>query len=456
MIEINLLPGAGRKKAASRQSVDFGTIAAGVSGRLRDKFMIAAVASVVVSAGVVGALYTMQGRQEETLAEHRVKALADSTRYANFLKDRYRAEATRDTLLRQVNVIRSIDEDRYVWPHVLDEISRALPQYTWLTAVGFTGTPQGSNNVVVSPKAGEDTSAAAKKRPPKRMDTAIPKDVITIRISGRTVDIQAVTRFWKDLEASPYLTNVQLDKSELAVGAGEGSRPVPADTGVSPAGHALVESRPSDAVGEVIMALLPQTDRDKKLLVVALLAIGLAAVYQQLVWTPKHTELQTIAFRLDTLDSLNRLTKIEVAKGNSAKMKAEADGFGRELEVLRRLVPTENEVPALVESISSAARRAGLELADVQPDGVVNGDQFDTYRYKIGVTGPWHEVAEFLTNVGSMPRIVSPINLTLTASSRSGERRPKKNEQFLDARFGIQTYVAHAAARASGGKAGAP
>lgn len=204
------------------------------------------------------------------------------------------------------------------------------------------------------------------------------------------------------------------------------------------------------------MALLPSNPRDQRLFVVAVLAVGLAAVYQQLVWTPKNTELKTIEFRLDTLDSLNRLSKVEVAKGSAAKMKSEADGFGRELEVLRRLVPTENEVPALLESVSTAARRAGLEISDVQPDGVINGDQFDTYRYKIGVTGPWHQVAEFLTNVGSMPRIVSPINLTLTASSRAGERRPKKNEQFLDAKFGIQTYVAHASVKASGGKAGAP
>lgn len=205
------------------------------------------------------------------------------------------------------------------------------------------------------------------------------------------------------------------------------------------------------------MALLPQNPRDQKLLILGLLAVGLGAAYQQLVWSPKNNDLQAIEVRLDTLDSLNKLSKIEVARGSATKMKTEADAFGRELEVLRRLVPTENEVPALLESVSTAARRAGLELADVQPDGVVNGDQFDTYRYKIGVTGPWHQVAEFLGNVGSMPRIVSPINLTLTASSRQGERRAKKNEQFLDAKFGIQTYVAHTSVKQpSSSKVGAP
>jgi type IV pilus assembly protein PilO len=195
------------------------------------------------------------------------------------------------------------------------------------------------------------------------------------------------------------------------------------------------------------MALLPQNPRSQKLLVLTLLSIGLAAVYQQLVWTPKNKELTIIAVRLDTLDSLNKLAKSEVAKGTATKMKQEADTYARELAGLRHLVPMENEVPALLESISTAARHAGLELSDVQPDGILDGDQFNTYKYKLGVTGAYHQVGEFLANVGSLSRIVAPINLTLTPSSRVGERKPKKNEQFLDARFQIQTYVARASVK---------
>jgi type IV pilus assembly protein PilO len=195
------------------------------------------------------------------------------------------------------------------------------------------------------------------------------------------------------------------------------------------------------------MALLPQNPRSQKLLVVTLLSIGLAVVYQQLVWTPKNKDLTMIAVRLDTLDSLNKLAKSEVAKGTATKMKQEADTYARELAELRHLVPMENEVPALLESISTAARHAGLELSDVQPDGIVDGDQFNTYKYKLGVTGAYHQVGEFLANVGSLSRIVAPINLTLTPSSRVGERKPKKNEQFLDARFQIQTYVARASVK---------
>ena len=212
------------------------------------------------------------------------------------------------------------------------------------------------------------------------------------------------------------------------------------------------------------MALFPQNPRDQKLLFVALASVGLAVAYQQLVWTPKSQDLGFLSARLDTLDSLNKIAKADVSRGTATKMKQEADEFARQLAVLRRLVPTQNEVPALVESISSAARRAGLEFSDVQPDGILSGDQFDTYRYKVAVTGPYHQVAEFVSNIGALPRIVVPMNMQLQPTNRAGgELKPRKNEQLLDVHFQVQTYVAHSAATdsttqlpASTGKPGAP
>ena len=191
------------------------------------------------------------------------------------------------------------------------------------------------------------------------------------------------------------------------------------------------------------MALVPTNPRDRNLLLVGLLAVGLVVAYHQMYWTKENERLNAIEVRVDTLDSLNGMARLEYAKGSVTKMQQEGDGYARELSVLRRLVPTENEVPALLEAISTAARRAGLELVDIQPDGVVNGGSFDTYKYKLGVTGPYHQIAAFLTNIGSLSRIVSPINVSLAPSTLTAELRAKPGEQFLDARFGVRTYVAH-------------
>ena len=93
MIEINLLPSAGKKKATRRKSVDFGAMAAGASGKFRDKFLIGSVVAVVAGIGAGAGLYTQQTARESELAERKDRAVRDSTRYATFLKDRYRAEA---------------------------------------------------------------------------------------------------------------------------------------------------------------------------------------------------------------------------------------------------------------------------------------------------------------------------------------------------------------------------
>jgi Tfp pilus assembly protein PilN len=213
MIEINLIRASGKKKPTRTKAVDIGPVVSDMSERVRDRFLMGAIGVVMLCVVGVGFLYLRQTDRSQTLTERHHVALADSTRYANILNDRHRAEFTRDSLLRQVNLIMGLDEDRYVWAHVMDEVSRALPQYTWITALAFTGAPQGGTNSAVAPKS-PDTSAKKKSSPPKRMDTSIPKDAIAVRVQGRTVDLQAVTRFMRDLEASPFFAAVVLEKSE--------------------------------------------------------------------------------------------------------------------------------------------------------------------------------------------------------------------------------------------------
>lgn len=223
MIEINLVPGAaGKKKGRSGggKQVDLRSAFAGLTGSVRDPYLVAAVASLVVAGAVVGGLYTTQQRRETAVTEAREQAVADSTRFANYSKQRRRAEATRDTVLRQINVIRAIDGDRYIWPHVLDEVSNAMPEYTWLTALTFTGSPQGTNTPAV---LGVDASTGAAAKPPAgakakaAADTAVARDEVRIAIEGQTVDIEAITRFMRQLEASPFVSDVQLGKSVLGI-----------------------------------------------------------------------------------------------------------------------------------------------------------------------------------------------------------------------------------------------
>jgi Tfp pilus assembly protein PilN len=223
MIEINLLPGTkkkGRKGGGSASSVsmpkfDFAAWIESVRDRIREPWLIGAVTISVLVVGSIGALYVRQSTREATLEEALQKAVQDSTRFASVLKERETAEARRDTVLRSLNLIRAIDDDRFVWPHVMDEVSRALPPYTWIVSLGFTGAGQGQQAVTTVAVAAE----TGKHR--KTVQTTIPRDSVRIRVVGNTVDIQALTRFMTQLESSLFLTQVQLAKSERAMDNGK-------------------------------------------------------------------------------------------------------------------------------------------------------------------------------------------------------------------------------------------
>jgi Tfp pilus assembly protein PilN len=224
MIEINLLPGSGKKKSGrsgggAARKINFGALFAGIAQKIRDPWLISAVGSVVLSVAVVGGTYLYQDQRVASLGEQETSAMADSTRYAQALKERVKADARRDTLLRRMNLIRAIDEDRYIWPHVLDEVSKALPPYTWLSSLAFMGTPQGSVNVAAGAKP--DAAGDDKKKKAKKVDVEVPRDEVRIRMIGLTPDIQAITRFMRQLESSPFFADVQLNNSQLASDQGK-------------------------------------------------------------------------------------------------------------------------------------------------------------------------------------------------------------------------------------------
>ena len=183
------------------------------------------------------------------------------------------------------------------------------------------------------------------------------------------------------------------------------------------------------------------TSRDKTMAGITVFALALGYAFYTYLWSPKQEELDATQARVDTLLVSNQRAKSELAQGKTAELRAEADRYAQDLDVMRRLVPTGNEVPALLEQVSTAARRVGLDISDVQPEPQLAGDQYDAYKYRLSVRGNYHQIGDLLANVGSLQRIVAPINLTLVPTTPD-PRAKRTRVQPVEARFEIQTYVA--------------
>ncbi len=212
MIEINLIPGS--RRIASQKSLSASFSLKDWFGRLSiDKYTIAAGASVLLSSLVVFSMVTSQHNSSSELKEREEQAVSDSMSYASVLRERTQAIALRDSVLKQVTLINSIDRMRYTWAHVLDEINIALPPYTWLASI-VQLTPAD----IIDPK---DSSSAKPGSTPATLPVNSTGKEVTFRLVGQTVDIQALTLFMKQLAASPFFQNVQLGRSDLVISMGK-------------------------------------------------------------------------------------------------------------------------------------------------------------------------------------------------------------------------------------------
>jgi type IV pilus assembly protein PilO len=186
------------------------------------------------------------------------------------------------------------------------------------------------------------------------------------------------------------------------------------------------------------------TKREQMLASIGVVALLLVAAYWYFLYNPKAAELAVTQAHVDSLDKRNQQARADIAQGSLQKLRAQSAEYDQSLKVMRQLVPRSNEVPALLEDISTAARRVGLDLATVEPMPVLPGEQFDTYRYKLAVTGGYHPVGQFLSNVGSLNRIIAPVTLAIKLHPQGAQTkaRTKNGESMIDTEFQVQTYVA--------------
>jgi type IV pilus assembly protein PilO len=198
------------------------------------------------------------------------------------------------------------------------------------------------------------------------------------------------------------------------------------------------------------MALgMPQSQRDQAMLFVGILGLVAAGAYYYFLYGDKKTEIEALTARVERLDRSNNTAKTIMARGTVDDMRAQAATLRDNLDLMRTLIPASNEVPALLDQIIAAARRTGLEFSNFQPSATIQGEQFDTYRFRMSMQGSYHEIGALLTEIGSLRRIIAPINVTLAPappSQRRGARQSTADAPLLNASFDIQTYVVKSAA----------
>ena len=148
----------------------------------------------------------------------------------------------------------------------------------------------------------------------------------------------------------------------------------------------------------------------------------------------------------DTIARLEAATdsaKRELARGSVEDLRRRLETYRGSLSLLRRLVPERNEVPNLLDDISSRSRIRGVTLATVVPLPVETGPApFNTYKYNMSVIGRYDQIGQFLADVASLQRIIVPYDVSLDqAQANAAKALGDTSGSLLEAKFQVRTFV---------------
>ncbi|MGH7752393.1 MAG: type 4a pilus biogenesis protein PilO [Gemmatimonadales bacterium] len=179
--------------------------------------------------------------------------------------------------------------------------------------------------------------------------------------------------------------------------------------------------------------------------------VGLAAGYVYwdmsllpVLHRPRAEAIDSLRSERDSLEQQIARAKREIAGRTQAELDAQVAAYRVALDTMRLWVPDQNEVATLIDYITTRAKIRGVELVQFAPSGTEpqSPPPFDTYRYKLAVLGHFDQVGEFVSDIGSLRRIMVPYDVSMkAATAQVGKVMSDTTGALLEVRLFVRTYV---------------
>jgi len=182
----------------------------------------------------------------------------------------------------------------------------------------------------------------------------------------------------------------------------------------------------------------PTDPKQRNWMLGGILVLALIYPVATYVIGPRNEANQGVRDRLETLETQNRRASVLAAQGGG-DLEERMALYERHVSRLEELIPAAEEVAILADDIANQARARGIELQRMVPEPRQPGGFYDRTSYNMAVVGEYHGVARFLTDIASLSRIVTPIELDVRPFAQP-TLFPNMQSPVL-ASFRIETYV---------------
>ena len=133
------------------------------------------------------------------------------------------------------------------------------------------------------------------------------------------------------------------------------------------------------------------------------------------------------------LNMPSKLLRKSIQAASLNNLKAELASIRSAFDVLLKQLPTDAEIPNLIQELHQAGSTNGLRLDSVAPLQPENDGPIQKLPYQISITGKYSQISQFTRDVGDLSRIITLDSLKLVNAGEDKEGKGNKGELTLSA-----------------------
>lgn len=156
--------------------------------------------------------------------------------------------------------------------------------------------------------------------------------------------------------------------------------------------------------------------------------VALVFIYYSYLLSPINKKYSDELQRLS--DTEAKLAEMKKRALELPKLQAEMTVLQQEVEDLGKMLPKDKEIPKLLKTVTKISQRYHLKVTNITPMPVVAQANYNEIPFQLTVTGTYHGLARFLSELGQESRILNSKSLNYSGIAPSGKEKNTINVNF--------------------------
>jgi type IV pilus assembly protein PilO len=172
--------------------------------------------------------------------------------------------------------------------------------------------------------------------------------------------------------------------------------------------------------------------------------VGLALIISAaLYFTMFKSQREANALAQTNLDAkLRENAELESYRPKLAEIERQLASLKQQLDIERKIVPDEKEVPGFMKMMNAEAAKAGVELRRYTAKPAESKDFYTELPFEVELDGPYYSMLNFFDNVGKLERIVNVSGLLVATTKKPTDAKTKHTYQYAPNESVVATCTA--------------